>query len=393
METLIELYDHEAIDNILAVLAFEPKRVIYIGQKKAMTPFVQKNLRQLAANRGLSVAMDFVSVNVSSFSDIQKTLETIAKRYPNCVFDATGGTDLLLLAVGIFCYQHGFPVFHFNNDNLVPVINCDLSSLNRKPVKFSTADIFLLHGGLFWRHGHFTDDMDSEEMQEDVMAVWKVFLRHQKNWSKQVTYLQQVSQPETVSSNNLIINAPVSAKVHLGSLAYCDRSILNDLHDIGLIQDLSFQNNRIRFSYKNDTIRRCLCDAGIWLELYIYVLAKQMDCFDDVQMSVIVDWDGDTSAAVNTINEIDVVLVKGTASLFISCKIGVPNVLAVNEIDTLTRRFGGKRAKPVLITTASLSRQSPAIAQRAADMDVAVLEVAGMPREALEFRLKQLMGF
>ena len=85
---------------------------------------------------------------------------------------------------------------------------------------------------------------------------------------------------------------------------------------------------------------------GIWLELYTYLTAKKSGAFDDVQISVVVDWDGKPEAN-NLLNEIDVTATRGLRPLFVSCKIGTLNPAHINEIyvhnecDYCTVHLGG----------------------------------------------------
>ena len=103
-------------------------------------------------------------------------------------------------------------------------------------------------------------------------------------------------------------------------------------------------------------MRSCLIDTGICLELYVFAETLRSGCYDDVKLSVVVDWDGDLSQRINTINEIDVMLTRCQIPVFISCKSGTPNVVALNEIKTLAKQFGQTNGRPVLVTMADVAR-------------------------------------
>ncbi len=116
-------------------------------------------------------------------------------------------------------------------------------------------------------------------------------------------------------------------------------------------------------------LKRC----GIWLELYTGLCADQTEFFDDVQVSVVIHWDGSDHDPNDTTNEIDVMLVHQLTPIFISCKTGVPTH-ALNEIKLLAERFGGIAAKAVLVTSTAVSKVAPATYRRAGDMGVMILE-------------------
>ena len=87
-----------------------------------------------------------------------------------------------------------------------------------------------------------------------------------------------------------------------------------------------------------------------------------------------IDWNGIIDEPNNVNNELDVTLVRGYRMIFISCKMGTPTVAAVNEIRTLTEKFGGRYAKAVLVTMADMAKQAPVTYRRAMESGVTVID-------------------
>ena len=172
-----------------------------------------------------------------------------------------------------------------------------------------------------------------------------------------------------------------------GRMRYCDVELLEQLEENGLIYSLSVDENKVHFRFRNHVVRQCLTDTGIWLELYVYKEALECGCFDDVQISVVVDWNGIANESINTINEIDVVLTRGITPIFISCKYSVPSTTALNEIKTLTDLFGGGYARGVLVTLSDLAEISPATYQRAEDMNIDIIQDEDFERGNVASRL------
>lgn len=79
----------------------------------------------------------------------------------------------------------------------------------------------------------------------------------------------------------------------------------------------------------------------------------------------------------------DILLTKGPTPVFISCKTGVPNTQALNELDVLRERYGGYWAKGVLATMSRLSHVNPSVYRRAADMGIYVLQQEDITQEGL----------
>ena len=154
----------------------------------------------------------------------------------------------------------------------------------------------------------------------------------------------------------------------------------------------SIQLDTRQYTYTSPLLRYCTQKAGNMLEIKTLLEAKALSGdarFDDCQMSVTIDWDGITHTPLERIpetkNEIDVMLTRGMTPLFISCKNGDIGDEELYKLHTVATRFGGPRAKKMLIAT-DLDRKSVAanrsFIQRAWDMDIFVVtDAAELSRE------------
>ena len=108
------------------------------------------------------------------------------------------------------------------------------------------------------------------------------------------------------------------------------------------------------------------------MELYTYQKERRQS--DDCRIGVHIDWDGIIHPwGADVLNEIDVLAMCDNVPVFISCKSGKmgaqQSLHALYELETVTRRFGGKYAKKVLVTTRKLGKAARA---RAAEMGIEV---------------------
>ena len=127
----------------------------------------------------------------------------------------------------------------------------------------------------------------------------------------------------------------------------------------GIVKNVKRTNDRYSFSFKNDMVKGCLLDPGTILELYTYreERARSKDC----RVGVHLDWDGVVqSRGMDVLNEIDVLCIDGNIPTFISCKGGKmtaqTTLNALYELETVTRRFGGRYAKKILVTARPIGR-------------------------------------
>ena len=73
--------------------------------------------------------------------------------------------------------------------------------------------------------------------------------------------------------------------------------------------------------------------------------------------------------------------------VFISCKSGTPNVVALNEIKTLAKQFGQTNGRPVLVTMADVRGRDEYLTQRAEDMGITIIDRGDLVNDRLNKRL------
>ena len=91
-------------------------------------------------------------------------------------------------------------------------------------------------------------------------------------------------------------------------------------------------------------------------------------------------------------NEIDVIAARGMGQLFISCKTGNPENAALNELVTMTRRFGNRYALPLFVGSKDVRKDFPSFTERARQMGVEVIGRDELDEDKMIRRLKQLCG-
>ena len=115
MDTLIELYDERAIENILAPDMFRPQRIIYLCPEEiAQNRNRQEKLRAFFLRRGWEPELIFMTASLFKADRIFRQLLSIGEKYPDCAVDVTGGSDAALFAAGMFSAQTGAPAFTYS---------------------------------------------------------------------------------------------------------------------------------------------------------------------------------------------------------------------------------------------------------------------------------------
>lgn len=392
-ETIIEIYDDEQIYNVLAITEWKPRNVVYIGTRKLKNKRIKNNIISCLRSLGLDTKCFFYSTDMLRIDSIMNELRQILETFGDCVIDLTGGSEVALVAVGMIARDMAaegrtIPLIRYDRYACCyrDIYCCPAAEGVKSEPHFTVPATLALAGGVMKEHGHLTLDKLDEATADDIFRVWTIYKKHHRTWPKAVAYLQQISK--NLESDELHVEAP--GVVFGGEkISGADKAVMADLAEAGIIENYQPGGN-VSFDYKNRLMRSCLCDTGICLELYVFAVAHRSGIYDDVQISVVIDWDGNLEAKINTINEIDVMLTRGMVPVFISCKSGSPNVTTLNEIKTLASKFGGMMARPVLVTMADIRKRDRYLWQRGQDMGVDIIDREDLINDRLSKRLYNL---
>ena len=389
MDTLIELYDERAIENILGPDMFRPKHLVFLcPQEVAQSRTRKESLTGFLRSRGLAASIDFIECSFYKSDRILMQLRRIYKEYGSCVLDVTGGTDAALFAAGMFCKETNTPAFTFSRkrnrfydiseapfaDNLP----CDLS--------YRVEEFFQMAGGTM-RKGRVDNSLLAHYMDK-YDAFFGLFLENRRAWGDFITFMTRLSQNPGLEEPPLSVKGGYYQKGERGSRIPANPTLLRGLEKIGFIHNLVIEEETdVSFTFRDQQIRAWLRDVGSVLELYMYKACKDTGIFQDVVSSAIVDWDG-TVSHESVSNEIDVVASRGIVPLFISCKATEIKTEALNELAILKDRFGGKNAKAAIVTT---EHCNAAARHRAAQLGIAVIDLEELSAGLAAERIKVIM--
>lgn len=375
METIIELYDKEPIKNILSTLIFKPSNLIYLVEKNEVSSQEKEDIRGLYRKKNLKTKVIFEEIDPRNPSVVASRLESITKKYKNIGIDLTGGNEIVLLSAGQLCKRKNIPGFYIDlNTKQLIVVYGRLDNIENFAIpKLLVEDILGAAGAAIDRCDHFQPDLEKKEMIEQILKVFEVSMKYPKQWKKNIAYLQYITR-KAEEGNKEVLKIVAPSTIQLDNVYIRGEAIiLKELSNMGVIKDFMSEPGRISFKYKNKELKRCLVNHGIWLEMYIYILAKESKYFNDVRMSVVIDWDGDEEDINVAFSEIDLILVKDLTAVFISCKVPLPDNFVLSEIKVLSQKFGGMMGKTVIVTASDLENQST-LYKRAKELDIIIID-------------------
>ena len=389
MNTLIELYDERAIENILAPDMFHPRRIIYLCPREVLRDHTrQQKLAAFYRKRGWEPELIFVGTSLFEADRILRQLFTIEEKYPDCAIDVTGGSDAALFAAGMFAARKGVPAFTYSRrkNRFYDISGADFADDLYCDLTYSIEDFFLMAGGTLLP-GRVDNHILSQYLPY-FDPFFSCFLRFRHEWPTIISYIQRISPAEYGQIPPLDITGSYTVKGERGSRNSANEDALQELAQIGFIQDLTIiPDQQVSFRFRDVHTRAWLRDVGSVLELYTYKACVDAAIFHDVISSAVVRWD-DVLGHGSVLNEIDVMAARGVIPLFLSCKACDIKTEALNELAILRDRFGGKGAKAVIVTTESCNA---AARHRAAQLGIAVIDLEELKSGQMAQRLKVIM--
>ena len=389
MNTLIELYDERAIENVLAADMFRPQRIIYLCPTEvAQNRERQNTIRDFFRRRGWDPELFFIEASSYKVDRIVRQLLTISDKYPDCAMDVTGGSDAELFAAGMFAAQANVAAFTYSRrkNRFYNISGAEFADNIPCNLSYCVEDFFLMAGGTLLPGR--VDNATLKKYLNDIDPFFDCFLRHRRDWANIITHMQRVSPSEYGQIPPMFINGNYVVKGERGGRIFAKEDALREFERIGFIRDLNIVSGEsVSFRFRDTNTRSWLRDVGSVLELYVYKACLDANIFNDIISSAVVRWN-DVLGHGSIINEIDVMATMGVLPLFISCKVSDIKTEALNELAILRDRFGGKGAKAAIV---SAQRCNAACRHRAAQLGIAVIDRDELESGTLVHRLKVIM--
>lgn len=369
MNVNMEFFDRDPIENLITCLNFEMDKVVYFGHSDLMTSERQKNteriLRELCGVR----QVEFHVVSQRDLYSVVERMTEVLKREQknNCFFDLTGGEELIAVAIGILAKEHRIPMhlfdvesgkLHMLNKRELPGIE---EMVERRQIQLTLDDIIGFRGGrISYKHQKMSkSNLDNEVFRGLVEKMWDIAKDVPEKWNAISSVFKDCTKYERDTLNVSVgmdrLMTMVVRRRDLDTIGEFT-GYLQRLQQAGILTGLQITDQQISYSYSTETLRECLLDAGCLLELRTYYNRKDSGKYSDCRVGVHIDWDGVFEGAGQDVeNEIDVMLLEGNKPVFISCKNGKVDQMALYELHTVAQRFGGRYVQKELVASQGLS--------------------------------------
>ena len=376
----VEFFDENPLENVITSLNYKIDKTIFFGYSHIVKEHgicVEKFLKEQCGVQEVEICVvdevDLPGILNSMSNKIQEEIQQGNQVF----FDLTGGESLLLVSFGILSkeFQASMHLYNVATNQIYEYGYGDSAMLSKTaeydPIVLDLDGLVSLYGGIInYRMKKDFKNAWAQEEIDDIEQMWKLSRIHQEKWVHYSGLLRKFAPDDTLTvcmSEKQLIQEMRQNK-QIGNLSLFQK-FLQECERNGFVKNLLMKNGMCQFVYKNDTIMNYFWDGGSILEMYAFVQMSKED-YDDCRVGVHIDWDGIfTGHGQDVENEIDVMLLEGYTPIFISCKNGRVNQMALYEIDTVAKRFGGKYVKKELATGQKISE---GYLNRAREMNIRV---------------------
>lgn len=384
MTTLIKFYDKDALKNITAPITLKPDKIIFFYDKELKDMNHFKSLETCFKKHMPSVIFEKCCVDILSIADIyEKTVKAIEKN-ENCVMELTGGSELMMIA--------GYKAGSEKNIRLVytdlirsVILDLNDSTQKIKTAKLSLSDFIDAKGASFIGNSHTEPP---QNRYKDILKMSMILFEHLKEWKKTCTYFQILLANH--NADELIVKSKTEIVQKDGKRFTPDKNLLIEFMHKGFIRSLNMTKDHLSLAFSSKQAKQYMINYGVWLELYVFIHAKQAGVFDDVKLGTMIDWniyDGIPIAG----NEIDVIISDNSMPVFISCKLREADTDALNELVIAKKRLGGWFSKGIIVTFGKDKQNHTGTYKRSVELGIEMLDKKDIMSSNFEERLTRII--
>ena len=358
MNKLLTVYDDkEPLNNVVNALTLDVDEVFYLyHHEERRTAFT--NIRKVIRNYK-NVALHFIRP-VNDEEEISKILRDNQE-----VIVDVGASKYLSLLLFEYANRNGNQIIYFDHEENIIKDYRTHTVIDREIFKLTIKDVLMLRGGDIadYMHKGATDARTKE-------TIYQLFEENLDNYSELMNYMSYLNK--ILVGSKKIGNRSFRVKKEQLSEIRKDRCF-SKIGDLFTIED-------DRVVFKTARLVDVVTVSGTLLENYLYLKLLDAGRFDDVRMSVVVDFSDDRyDHPVKC--EIDLLALHNNRLMFISCKSNKVETPALNEIYVHNSMFGNSLSVPVICVCEEIDRRYPSIYAKAEELGIYMIDKSNMLEE------------
>ena len=354
---LVNLFDRHNQGSMLAIDKLNPDKVIYIVDNETVDLF--KEIKSFEEKIYPKINFESYVIDEENIYEIKNILGHL--NIKETIINVTGGRRIHSLVLLSEALSLGFKTVYFD------VVNkCVYEfgrNINKKNFEFKDLSI---NNMLKLTGTNLITDSTTLSQKSDIVSLTKKIYENLNVWYK---------YKKRLYDNSIFIHDFYNTDkifIRLDKLTSEEKRILNScliyLKDIGGIY---YRNilNEIEVRFLNDYLKGFIFKSGTWLEVLTNIIVREITEVDEVKSGVIFLW---KECNRNVRNELDVLAVKDSVFICISCKDSEKyDEDALNELEVYSTRLGGSTVKKILVATKLPCKQC--VVERAKAMKISLI--------------------
>ena len=377
IDILISQVDEHNESNILATKELNPEIIYFIKDKSCNNK--ADTLKKYYERNFKNIKLNFFDIKEGDNTALEKLIKNIENK--NIIVNLTGGKRVNSLILLNLCLKNNLKSLYIDikekilyefKDNAISILNKSFEDLE-------IDDIVKASGGMI------VEDASQLYNKKDLIFFSEQISKNISLWHehKQKLYDSSIFEHDSYNQQRIYI--------HTNNLSKEENKLLNLILDnLVKMKEITVRNttDKITIDFLNNYLKAFIFKSGTWLEIETNKLINKIDEIDESKNGVMFLWN-DSNEIVR--NEVDVVAVKDSVPIFISCKDSDKyNEMALNELNVYAEKFGGDNSYKILVATKAPIKSPVKI--RAKEMGINIIIFDGNEEKFLKTIFKNIIS-
>ncbi len=337
IDILINQVDEHNESNILATQEFNPSTVYFIKDKDSEEKM--KTLKLYYEKNFPKIKIEEFSVEEGDKEGLEKIIKNIKDK--NVLINLTGGNKINSLILLEICIRENLIALYIDIKKKVMYEFKESIIIHKKTFEDLEIDDIVKASG-----GKIVEDSSELCNKKDLIYFAEKISSNLELWHKykQQLYDASIFEHDSMEQQRIYIHTKALENEEVNLL---DKILLK----LKEMKEINYkkQDDKITVDFNNDYLKAFIFKSGTWLEIETNKLINKIEEVDEAKNGVMFLWN-DANQSVR--NELDVVAVKDSVPIFISCKDSDKyNEMALNELNVYASKFGGENSYKILVAT------------------------------------------
>ena len=339
IDILINQVDEHNESNILATQEFKPNLVYFIKDKDSEEKM--KTLRLYYEKNFKKIKIEELLVEEGDKERLEKIISRLKEKNKNILINLTGGKRINSLILLDLCIKEKLIALYINIKKKIIYEFKDNIKIYEKTFEDLEIDDIVKASG-----GKIIEDSSELCNKKDLIYFAEKISSNLELWHK---YKQQLYESSIFEHDS---NETQRIYIHTQTLEDEEINLLDKiLSKFKEMNEISYkkEKNRVVVNFNNEYLKAFIFKSGTWLEIETNKLINSIEEIDEAKNGVMFLWNDENQSVRN---ELDVVAVKDSVPIFISCKDSDKyNEMALNELNVYATKFGGENSYKILVAT------------------------------------------